>query len=163
VGLVMAASQATLPRLLVPRLGEARCATIGLLIGGAGFVGYGLATRGWMMFALLLTWFFGAVVMPATNALMSRRMPVGAQGELQGAVASLYSLSTIVGPPLMTQLFGFFSAEAAPIRIPGAAFFCAAGLSAGSLLLFQRAVRADGRTVRVPEAAERPLPEAAGE
>jgi DHA1 family tetracycline resistance protein-like MFS transporter len=141
VGAVMAVSQATLPSLLVPRLGEARAVMLGVTIGGLGFLGYGLATRGWMMFALLLTWFVGAVVMPATNAFMSHRMPAGTMGELQGAVACLYSLSTILGPPLMTQLFGYFSAEKAPIHVPGAAFFFAWTLSAASLLVFWRAVR----------------------
>ena len=141
VGVVMATSQATLPRMLVPRLGEARSVMLGLTIGGLGFLGYGFATRGWMMFALLLTWFVGAVVMPATNAFMSHRVPAGTMGELQGAVACLYSLSTIVGPPLMTQLFGYFSADTAPVHVPGAAFFFAWALSAASLLVFWRAVR----------------------
>jgi DHA1 family tetracycline resistance protein-like MFS transporter len=141
VGLIMATSQATLPRWLVPRVGEARAVMLGLAVGGLGFLGYGLATRGWMMFALLLTWFVGAVVMPATNAFMSHRVPAGTQGELQGAVAGLYSLSTILGPPLMTQLFGYFSAETAKVHLPGAAFLFAFVLSAGSLLLFRRAVR----------------------
>jgi DHA1 family tetracycline resistance protein-like MFS transporter len=141
VGLVMAASQATLPRLMVPRLGEARAAGLGLTIGGLGFLGYGFATRGWMMFALLLTWFFGAVVMPSVNALLSQRVPAGTMGELQGAVAGLYSLSTIVGPPLLTQIFGYFSAPGAPVAVPGAAFFCAGALSGLSLALFRRAVR----------------------
>ena len=142
VGLIMAVSQATLPRLMVPRLGEAASATIGLAIGGIGFVGYAFATRGWMMFALLVTWFFGAGVMPVTNALMSRRIPPTSQGELQGGVTSLYSLSSIIGPPVMTQIFGYFSSDAAPVHLPGAAFLCAAMLAGGSLLLFRRAIAA---------------------
>lgn len=48
VGVVMAASQATVPRVLVPRIGEARAVMLGLTVGGLGFLGYGLATRGWM-------------------------------------------------------------------------------------------------------------------
>jgi MFS transporter, DHA1 family, tetracycline resistance protein len=143
VGVIMAASQATLPRLLIPRLGEAACATIGLTAGGLGFIGYGLAAHGWMMFALMFTWFLGAIVMPSTQALMSHRIPPSAQGELQGGVASLYSLSSIIGPPLMTQLFGYFSSDAAPVHLPGAAFLFAAALTAGSLMLFRRAVRVE--------------------
>lgn len=143
VGVIMATSQATLPRLLVPRLGEATCATIGLVSGALGFVGYGLATQGWMMFALMLTWFFGALVMPSTNALMSHRVPRGTQGELQGGVASLYSLSSIIGPPVMTQIFGYFTSPAAPAHLPGAAFLFAALLSGASLVLFRRATRMD--------------------
>jgi DHA1 family tetracycline resistance protein-like MFS transporter len=140
VGLVMAASQATLPRLLVPRIGEARAVMLGLGVGGLGYLGFGLATRGWMMFALLLTWFVGAVVMPATNALLSHRVPPDTQGELQGSIASLYSLSTIVGPPLMTQLFGRFAGPHAHVHVPGAAFLFAFVLSGLSLGVFRLAV-----------------------
>jgi DHA1 family tetracycline resistance protein-like MFS transporter len=156
VGAVMASSQATLPRVLVPRLGEARSAAAGLIAGGLGFIGYGFATRGWMMFALMLTWALGALVMPSTQALMSHRVPPSAQGELQGGIASLYSLSSILAPPIMTQLFGYFSSPAAPVRLPGAAFLCAALLAFASLLLFRRAVRHDRR----PQAAERLAPTA---
>jgi DHA1 family tetracycline resistance protein-like MFS transporter len=82
----------------------------------------------------------GAVVMPATNAFLSHRIPAGTQGELQGAIAGLFSLSAIVSPPLMTQLFGYFSSPRAPIHLPGAAFLFAWLLSLGSLVLFRHAV-----------------------
>ncbi len=72
------------------------------------------------------------------NALMSQQVEPNAQGELQGAVASLLSLATIIGPPLMTQLFGYFTGPTAPFQLPGAAFVMAAALTIGSLLLFQR-------------------------
>jgi DHA1 family tetracycline resistance protein-like MFS transporter len=143
VGVIMAVSQATVPRLLTPRIGEAACATLGLASGCLGFLGYGLASRGWMMFALMFTWFLAAIVMPSSQALMSHRIPPTAQGELQGGVASLYSLSSIIGPPLMTQLFGYFSSDAAPVHLPGAAFLFAAALTGGSLTLFRRAVRVE--------------------
>jgi DHA1 family tetracycline resistance protein-like MFS transporter len=140
-GLVMATSQATLLRILVPRLGERRAALSGISIAGRGYLGYATATASWMMFAWLSTWFFGAIVMPSTNALMSHRIAADAQGELQGAVASLYSLSSIVGPPLMTQLFGRFSAPNAPIHLPGAAFIAATLLAMSSLIIYWLATR----------------------
>jgi DHA1 family tetracycline resistance protein-like MFS transporter len=154
VGVVMALSQATVVRFLVPRLGERRAALTGIAIAIVGYIGYATATRGWMMFAWLVTWFFGATVMPTTNALMSHRVAADAQGELQGAVASLYSLSSIIGPPLMTQLFGFFSSETASPRIPGAAFFAAALLALGSWTIYAWVTRpsaspaAEGELVR---------------
>jgi DHA1 family tetracycline resistance protein-like MFS transporter len=140
-GLVMATSQATLLRFLVPRLGERRTALMGIAIAALGYLGYATATSSWMMFAWLVTWFFGAIVMPSTNALMSHRVAADAQGELQGAVASLYSLSSIVGPPLMTQLFGRFSAPGAPIYLPGAAFIAATMLAMASLAIYWLATR----------------------
>ncbi len=140
-GLVMAMSQALLLRSLVPRLGERRTALAGITVATVGYVGYATATAGWMMFAWLATWFCGAMVMPSTNALMSHRVAPDAQGELQGAVACLYSLSSVVGPPLMTQLFGRFSARAAPVHLPGAAFVASAALTSACLGLYWSATR----------------------
>lgn len=140
-GVVMAVSQATLMRVLVPRLGERRTALTGIAVASVGYFGYGIASASWMMFAWLATWFLGALVMPSTNALMSHRVEKGAQGELQGAVASLFGLSSIVGPPLMTQLFGRFSAPDAPVHLPGAAFFASTLLAWTSFALYYRATR----------------------
>ncbi|HJU90774.1 MAG TPA: TCR/Tet family MFS transporter [Gemmatimonadaceae bacterium] len=127
-GAVMVVSQMTILRFAVPKLGARRAALTAIAIAAVGYVGYATATVGWMMFAWLLTWFFGAIVMPTTNGLMSQRVAPDAQGELQGAVASLYSLSSIVGPPLMTYLFSHYTAESAPVHLPGAAFFASAAL-----------------------------------
>jgi DHA1 family tetracycline resistance protein-like MFS transporter len=150
VGAIMVVSQATLLRYIVPRLGERRGALLGIAIAGIGYLGYATATAGWMMFAWLSTWFFGAIVMPTTNALMSHRVAPDAQGELQGAVASLFSLSSIVGPPLMTQLFSRFAAPDARVHFPGAAFLAAALLTGACLALYWAATREE--TAELPEA-----------
>jgi MFS transporter, DHA1 family, tetracycline resistance protein len=148
-GLVMAISQASLVRVLVPRLGERRAALTGILIAAVGYLGYATATAGWMMFAWLGTWLFGAIVMPTTNAVMSHRVPADAQGELQGAVASLYSLSSILGPPLMTQLFSRFSSPAASLHFPGAAFAASTLLAMTSFAIYWSVTRE-----RIPQPAE---------
>ncbi len=140
-GAVMAAGQLGLMRLFVPRLRERRTALVGISIAVVGYTGYATASSGWMMFAWLATWGFGALVMPVTNAFMSQRVTVDAQGELQGAVASLYSLSSIVGPPLMAQLFGRFSATGAPVHLPGAAFFASALFALVCLVIYWRVTR----------------------
>jgi DHA1 family tetracycline resistance protein-like MFS transporter len=141
VGVVMASSQAIVMRLIVPRLGERRAGLIGIASGMVGYAGFGLATASWMMFAWLASWFFAAIVMPTTNSLMSHRINPDAQGELQGAVASLFALSAIIGPPLMTHLFSRFSAPGSGIYVPGAAFFAATVLALGSLFVFWLSTR----------------------
>jgi DHA1 family tetracycline resistance protein-like MFS transporter len=75
------------------------------------------------------------------NAIASQQAPADAQGELQGAIACLYSLSAIVGPPFMTQIFGYFSAPQAAVRFPGAPFVAAALLTLGSAAFLVRALR----------------------
>jgi DHA1 family tetracycline resistance protein-like MFS transporter len=137
----MVLSQATMMRYIVPKLGERKAALIGILGGIAAYLGFGLATEGWMMFAALSGWFFGAIVMPTINALMSHRISRDAQGELQGAVASLFSLAAIIGPPLMSHLFARFTAPDAPLHVPGAAFIAAAVLTVGCLLIFWLSTR----------------------
>jgi MFS transporter, DHA1 family, tetracycline resistance protein len=143
VGMIMAFSTAGMTRVLVPRLGERRAARFGLFAGTAAFFGYAIASRGWMMYAFLVAWLLAGLVQPSVMGLMSRQIPANAQGELQGGVASLYSLSAVLGPPLMTQVFGYFSSERARVHFPGAAFLCAAGLASTALVLFARASGAD--------------------
>jgi DHA1 family tetracycline resistance protein-like MFS transporter len=106
------------------------------------------------MYVVALTTFVFALTYPSMNALASRQIPGDAQGELQGAVAGLYSLSSIVGPPLMTGVFGHFSARSAAVYFPGAAFLTAALLTAGSAVLLARALR--GLAPRPVEAARLP-------
>ena len=142
VGLVMAVAQGALTRVLIPWLGgERRAALAGMLAAVLAYTGYALASSGWMMYAVGLTTFLFALTYPSMNAIASQQIPANAQGELQGAVASLYSLSTIIGPPLMTEIFSRFSDPAAPVYFPGAAFLAAAALTLGCAWLFLRALR----------------------
>jgi len=140
-GIMSALSQATMLRFVVPKLGERRVALLGMAVMAMGYLGYATAPSTWVMFAWLTTMFFAAVVMPVTNALMSHRIAPNAQGELQGAVASLYSLSSIVGPPLMSQLFGHFSSPSARPHLPSAAFVAAAILTVTAIGVYTYATR----------------------
>jgi DHA1 family tetracycline resistance protein-like MFS transporter len=138
-GVLMAAVQAGLTRVLVPRLGETTAVLIGLTAGGIGYLGYAFAWQGWMVYFVMMVGMLAGLTFPSLNALMSHRIPKTSQGELQGAVASLFSLTTIIGPVLMTQLFGYFTSDAAPFIFPGAAFVFASFLVLLSLILFARA------------------------
>jgi DHA1 family tetracycline resistance protein-like MFS transporter len=141
IGAIMAISQGVMSRTVLPVIGERRTAMIGLTCAVLAHLGYAFATRGWMMFALLVPWLFAGLVYPSMNAIMSREVPANAQGELQGAVATLFSLALIVSPPVMTQLFGHFSAANAPVHFPGAAFAFASLLTSVSAAVFVRATR----------------------
>lgn len=139
VGLLMAVAQGLLTRWLIPRLGgERSAAAIGLVMAFFTFAGYAFATQGWMMYAVTLTTIIVALAYPSMNSLMSQQIPANAQGELQGAIASISSLSAIIGPPVMAQIFGYFSGPAAPVRFPGAAFLAAALFTAAAGALYLR-------------------------
>jgi MFS transporter, DHA1 family, tetracycline resistance protein len=141
VGVVMAVAQGYLTRLLIPWFGgEQRAALVGMAAAIVAYVGYAFATRGWMMYTISLSTAVFALTYPSMNALASQRIPGNAQGELQGVVAGLYSLSAILGPPLMTQVFSYFSSPAAPVHFPGAAFIAAALLTVACALVFGKSL-----------------------
>jgi MFS transporter, DHA1 family, tetracycline resistance protein len=159
VGLVMAIAQGLLTRTLIPRLGgERRAAAAGMAAALVAYLGYAFATQGWMVYVVSLSAFLFALTYPSMNALASQQTPANAQGELQGAVACLYSLSSIVGPPLMTQVFSYFTSPTAPVFFPGAAFLAAAALTIACALLFAKAARTAPAPAAAQIAAE--LPEA---
>ena len=142
VGLLMALSQGVLTRVLIPWIGGMRRAALGgMLAALLAYIGYAFATQGWMMYVVGLTTFLFALTYPSMNALASQQIPSNAQGELQGAVASLGSLSAIIGPPLMTQIFSRFSDPTGAVYFPGAAFLAAAVLTVACAALFLRALR----------------------
>ena len=78
---------------------------------------------------------------PAIRGMMATLVPANAQGELQGATASAMSLTMIVSPVFMTELFYGFSREGAIIDFPGAPFLAAALLVLLALGLFARVAR----------------------
>ena len=158
VGVIMVITQGGLTRVLIPRVGGERpAALIGMLSGAASFAGYAFATHGWMMYAWMLAWLLAGLAYPSMNALMSREVPASAQGELQGGVASLYSLSSIAGPPLLTQALAYFSSARAPVYFPGAAFLTAALLAFASALLLTRVTRPHPAGVSVASAPAAPV------
>jgi DHA1 family tetracycline resistance protein-like MFS transporter len=137
-GVVMIVSQGALTRVLITRLGgERRAAVVGMTAGMCMYLGYGLATQGWMMFALMSLWLLAGLAWPSLNALVSRQIPPNAQGELQGGLTSLGSLAAIVSPPVMTQLLAYTSSS--HFYLPGAPFLLSAILVMLSLSLLRSA------------------------
>lgn len=139
VGVLMVLVQAVLLRVLLPKLGPRRAGTIGLLFMAIGFVGYAVSTDTWMIYAFLLVGSLQGFSSPALQGLMSVNVPANEQGELQGGLASMASLTAILAPPFMTQVFGFFTGADAPIYLPGAPFLAAALLTVLALAVFLRA------------------------
>lgn len=145
VGLMVAIVQGGLTRAIIPRIGAQRAVFVGFTFYIIGFLGFAFADAGWMMFAWVVPFSLGGLAGPALQGIMSNQVPKNAQGELQGAVTSLVSLSAIVGPPVMTYLFGYFTSDAAPFYFPGAPFFAGALLVLGSALWAMRPLGGGGQ------------------
>lgn len=135
VGLMIAVVQGGLIRVIIPRLGNERSVYIGLLLYSVGFLLFAFASQTWMMFAFTVVYSMGGIAGPAIQGIISSAVPPNEQGELQGALTSLMSATSIIGPPLMTNLFSWFTRPQATIRFPGAPFLMAAVLVLASSIL----------------------------
>jgi DHA1 family tetracycline resistance protein-like MFS transporter len=152
-GVVTLVYQLGIARVLLPRLGERRTMLLGLAVGVVEFGAYGLATHGWMIYVIMLIAGLAIVSGQATQALLSHQVGPDEQGGLQGALASLASLTGIAGPVIGTALFASLNGPRAQWQIPGAPFFLGAALNALALWL---AVRTLGKTRLRPSPVTEP-------
>ncbi|MHA7129874.1 TCR/Tet family MFS transporter [Algoriphagus namhaensis] len=138
VGVLVALVQGGLIRVAIPKLGQARSVYIGLALNAIGLFCFGLADLGWMMLVFLIPYCLGGISGPALQGIISAQVPPNEQGELQGALTSLVSVTAIIGPVIMNSIFAYFSAEDAPVYLPGASFYLAAILALISLFFAYR-------------------------
>jgi DHA1 family tetracycline resistance protein-like MFS transporter len=143
-GVFMILVQAFLIRWAIPVFGAYRAGLFGMAAVIVGFCGYAFTQVGWQMYPWLAVASLSGFVSPAMQSLMTAQIPANGQGELQGALSSLNSITSILGPVLMTQLFAAFTAEGAWLYFPGVSFFVAALLTLACLLLFVAAVKRHG-------------------
>ena len=61
-----------------------------------------------MIYPALAIGSLGGIANPAMQSVMSKQAGPTAQGELQGAVASIASIAAVISPIFMTQLFSYF-------------------------------------------------------
>jgi len=125
VGFMVALVQGGLIRIINPKIGERNSVIIGLLFYGAGFVLFSLATKGWMMYVFMIPFGLGGIAGPALQSLITKQVAPNEQGELQGGITSLQSVTTIIGPLLASNLFSYYSDGKDHFQFPGAAFFIA--------------------------------------
>lgn len=138
VGLGSAFVQGFLVRKVIPWAGERRSILFGMSIGALGFLAFSVATKGWMMYAILVPFVLSGLSGPAIQALITKEVEPNAQGELQGSIASLNSLMAIVGPVVGNGLFRSFTKGVMGIRFPGAAFLAAALLNLLGMMIAAR-------------------------
>ncbi|HWJ91321.1 MAG TPA: TCR/Tet family MFS transporter [Flavisolibacter sp.] len=134
VGFMTMLVQGGLIRFINPKLGNERSVYIGLAIYSVGMLSFAFANQSWMMFAFMVPYCLGGIAGPALQAILAGHVPPNEQGELQGALTSMISLTSIVGPLVMTNLFAYFTKPAAPVHFSGAPFLL------GSVLLLVSAV-----------------------
>lgn len=125
VGMCAMIVQGGLVKIVTAKWGERRTLLTGLLCGAVGFAIYGLASKGWIYCLGIPIMAFWGLAGPAMQALMTCRVSLSEQGQLQGAIASLTGIAGLVGPSLFTQTFALFIGAQADWHLPGAPFLLA--------------------------------------
>jgi len=150
VGILIAIVQGGLIRYTIPALGQKKSVYIGFSLYLLGFILFAFATKGWMMFAILVPYCLGGIAPPAIQGIMSTQTPPNEQGELQGVMTGMMSLASIIGPLLMTNLFAHYTKAGSGVYFPGAPFIASAILtvfailvSARSLIKYHSPIKAD--------------------
>ena len=141
VGLMVAIIQGGLIRIIIPKLGQTKSVYVGLALYAFGFLLFGIAYKGWMMYSFTAIYCLGGIAGPALQGIMSGQVSPNEQGELQGALTSVMSLTSIFGPFLMTGLFTYFTETGTPFYLPGAPMFMGALLMIISTLLARTSLK----------------------
>jgi len=140
-GLVTALFQAFLTGPVTARLGEYRTALLGLVCSMLAVLGYGFA--GGLAVVLVLALLHGpeGFVHPIMTAMLTKRVPEDAQGELQGGISAITNVAMLFGTLFYAFVFAHFMAEGRAWTSPDVAYFIATGCMAVVTLLFRLLMR----------------------
>ena len=138
VGVMTALVQVGLTQRVIRRFGERRTILMGLTVSCVSFLLYGLSSQPWMMLATIVVGSLGGVAFPAIQSFIAGQVRPEEQGATQGALTSLQSLASIVGPVASTAVFGYFTSADAPFALPGATFLAGAVLILITLVMVSR-------------------------
>ena len=137
VGFSSAVVGAVLVKPITKRIGERAALNIGLLFGAIGFGLYAIARSPalfWLGIPVMSLW---GLATPVSQGLMTRYVSPSEQGQLQGAINSTRSITTLIGPALFTFTFAA-AIKPGALHVPGAPFLISSALLLTSLLLARR-------------------------
>ena len=138
VGLLLGLVQGGLIRKIIPWLGQHKTVYYGLLFSILSYTLFAFAQNTMMMFAFIIPFGLSGLAGPAIQGIVSNKIPENEQGEIQGSITSLISLSAIIGPLVMTGLFYYYTEGSTRFIFPGAPFILSALLNLIALLLIYK-------------------------
>ncbi|MEJ6010569.1 MFS transporter [Novosphingobium aquae] len=141
VGLTSALVQGFGLRFIAPRMGEKWAVATGVIGVCLSSVIYAVATSTAIVYLAITVGALQGLIQPSISALNSRAVDARSQGELQGAVQSIGSIASIIGPPLYAGIFAKFSGAQAIAPFPSMPLFVAAFFALIALGLFLAGAR----------------------
>jgi MFS transporter, DHA1 family, tetracycline resistance protein len=109
VGVVAALVQGVLLARLLKWFPRERLALMGLASSALAYLFWGLATQGWMMYAVIFANVLGSAVQATMQGIVSSAADPRKQGQTMGAMTGLSSLTAVIGPMLAAPLMGAVS------------------------------------------------------
>ena len=138
VGVCTAVISGGLTGRMVKWFGERRTLYIGQFFGATGMFIAGLARSGAAFLGSIPIISAWNISMPAAQSMMTHRVSEREQGELQGALQSMRSITFIIGPVLFSQTFSWFIDPKHSAHMPGAPFYLAALLLFTAMIMSTR-------------------------
>ncbi len=135
VGVVSALVQGWLLGKLLKRFTPQRLAVLGLVSSTLAYALWGLASQGWMMYAVIFANILGNTVAASLNSLISNAADAKSQGQTMGSISALNSLMAVIAPAIGAPLLGLVSHYPAGDWRIGMPFFACAVLQAAALAL----------------------------
>ena len=126
VGLLVAIVQGVLVGVLVKKFGKRFVVTVGFLLWTVGMFFFSLASEPWMLYAFLIPYALGGVAGPTVQGIISNQVSEKEQGNLQGSITGLVSITAILGQLVFSPVFYFFIRPGGGIYYPGAPYTLAA-------------------------------------
>lgn len=141
VGVTAVIVQGGMVRPTVKRFGERPVLLFATIISAISFLGYAFADNAWMFPLIAMVGALGGLAGPTIQSMVTKTVDESEQGEVQGALVSMQSLTSVFAPIIFTSgLFRFFTnservaiigdANGDPIIFPGAPFLLGAILIA---------------------------------
>lgn len=138
VGIVTAIISGGLTGRMVKRFGEKMTLYIGQFFGAAGMFVAGIAKTAALFVGSIPIISLWNISMPAAQGMMTHRVSEREQGELQGALQSMRSITFILGPWMFLKIFGWSIDPKHALNLPGAPFYVAAALLFAAMLMSTR-------------------------
>jgi DHA1 family tetracycline resistance protein-like MFS transporter len=122
IGVLIAVVQGGLTGRVVSKFGQHKTIIFGFILWTFGMLLFAFASTSLMIYLFMIPYCLGGVASPTLQGLISNQVSEKEQGNLQGALTSMVSITTIIGPAIATFLFYRFTGDNAIIYLPGAPF-----------------------------------------
>lgn len=141
VGVVYGFSQAVLTKKLVPKWGEYKALKMGLFFSFVGFLLYGIVPLGWMVYFIMVGTCLSALANPCLQSIMTKQVAADRQGELQGGLVAITSITSIIAPLLYSQSFNWATHSGFYFDLSGLPYLIAAAIVFVSWFLLMKKLK----------------------